>query len=195
MDPDVLLQGSIGLVFVWLMLGSLGVPLPEDAALLTAGVLVHRGVVSPELAVIVCYAGVVGGDVTLFFLARRHGMRLPFVKRVLPPERRLRIERAYHRYGGRLVFFARYIGGFRAAVFAMAGMHGMKPRRFIAFDAASASISVPFVITVGYFGSMHIERVLAGVATVRNYIALAALLVVLGLLARRHLHKPSDHVD
>jgi hypothetical protein len=48
-------------------------------------------------------------------------------------------------------------------------------------------------ITVGHSGRC-VERVLAGVATVRNYIALAALLVASSFRAR-HRHKPSDHVD
>lgn len=194
MDPE-LLQGSIVLVFLWLMLGALGVPLPEDVALLTAGVLVHHGAVAPAVAWLVCYAGVVGGDAVLFLLARRYGMRIPLVRRLLPPARHRRIADAYERYGGRLVFFARYIGGFRAAVFALAGMHGMRLRRFVGWDSASASMSVTLMIGLGYFGAMQIERVFQGVATARNYLALGALVVVVGLLGLRYVRRRRAGTD
>ena len=39
---ELLLHGSILLVFAWLAIGALGAPLPEDAALLAAGVLAFR---------------------------------------------------------------------------------------------------------------------------------------------------------
>lgn len=186
------LQGSIVLVFAWLVIGGLGVPLPEDAALLAAGVLIERGAVDPVLALAAVFAGVLGGDASLFFLARRLGPAAydrKSIRRVLPPERRARIEAAYRRRGGRLVFFARHVAGLRAAVFAMAGIHGMRPLRFLAWDAAAACLSIPFVVGLGYFGSKHIDRMRAGVASARHYVLLAGALAVLGYLAWRHVRK------
>ena len=196
MEQELIIHGSIVLVFVWLLLGSLGVPLPEDVALLAAGVLVHRGAVSPAVALIVAYVGVIAGDQILFFLARRYGTRLPLVNRLLPPARRHRLEEAYRRRGGRIVFFARYLGGFRAAVYVLAGIHKMRPRRFIAFDAAAAAISVPVMVGLGYAGALHLELVLEGVATARHYVILAVLVVVAGVIAWRYLREPrGDRVD
>ncbi|HEU4726840.1 MAG TPA: DedA family protein [Kofleriaceae bacterium] len=186
------LGGSIVLVFVWLVIGGLGVPLPEDAALLAAGVLIERGAIDPVLALVVVFAGVLGGDASLFFLARRLGPAAydrKVIRRVLPPERRARIESAYRRRGGRLVFFARHVAGLRAAVFAMAGIHGMRPMRFLAWDAAAACLSIPFVVGLGYFGARHVERMRAGLAAAHHYVLLAVALAVLGFLAWRHVRK------
>ena len=188
---DGVLQGSIGLVFLWLLIGGLGAPLPEDAALLAAGVLIERGAVSPIVAVIVVLVGVLVGDAILFFAARRLGPAAydkKLFQRVLPPARRAKIERAYEHYGGRLVFFARHVAGLRAAVFAMAGISGMHPRRFFLWDTAAACISIPFVISLGYFGARHIERMRAGIAHVHHYIVLAVALAVLGFITWRHVH-------
>ena len=124
------MHGSMALVFAWLLVGGLGVPLPEDAALLAAGVLIERGATNAVFAGAVVLFGVLLGDSILFFAARRLGPAAydrKLIRRVLPPERRAKIESAYQRYGGRLVFFARHVAGLRAAVFAMAGIHGMKP--------------------------------------------------------------------
>jgi membrane protein DedA with SNARE-associated domain len=191
MSEDAL-QGSIVLAFLWLVVGGLGVPLPEDAALLAAGALIERGAVDPVLAAALMFIGVLGGDAVLFLLARRLGPRAyerKAIQRILPPERRKRIEAAYDRYGGRLVFFARHVAGLRAAVFAMAGIHGMRPRRFFAWDAAAAAISIPFVMAVGYFGSRHITRMRAGVAAAEHYVLLIAAIGVLAYLSIRHVRK------
>jgi len=190
MSDDLLLHGSILLVFAWLAIGSLGAPLPEDAALLAAGVLIQRGAVHPLVAIAVVLVGVLGGDSLLFFLGRRLGpaaYERKLIQKALPPHRRAKIERAYEKYGGRLVFIARHVAGLRAAVFAMAGIHGMRPRRFLAWDAAAACISVPFVMGLGYFGAAHVDRMRAGIAEARHYVLLVAAIAILGFITWRHL--------
>jgi membrane protein DedA with SNARE-associated domain len=191
---DALLQGSIWLVFAWLLIGGIGAPLPEDAALLAAGVLIERGAVNPFVAVALVLVGVLVGDGVLFFAARRLGpaaYERKLFQRVLPPGRRAKVEHAYERYGGRLVFFARHVAGLRAAVFAMAGIHGMRPRRFFFFDTAAACISIPFVVSLGYFGARHIDRMRSGIAVVHHYILLVVALAVLGFITWRHVHMRS----
>src|ERR1041385_1979536 len=112
-----LLHGSILFVFAWLVIGSLGLPLPQDAALLAAGVLIQRGAVHPLVAALVVMVGVLGGDAVLFFAARRLGTAAydkKLFQKILPPAGRAKIEGAYARYGGRLVFIARPLAGLRA---------------------------------------------------------------------------------
>ena len=92
------------LVFAWLVLGGLGAPLPEDLALLATGVFVYQGHASPVIALGVVFIGVLGGDALLFLLARRLGPAAyehRVLGRLLPARRRVRLEQAYQRYGGR----------------------------------------------------------------------------------------------
>ncbi|HSD88640.1 MAG TPA: DedA family protein [Kofleriaceae bacterium] len=188
---EQLMNGSLLFVFAWLAIGGLGVPLPEDAAILAAGVLIEKGAASPILAVLVVALGVLGGDAVLFFAARRLGpaaYERKLFQRLLPPERRAKVDSAYDRYGGRLVFIARHVAGLRAAVFAMAGIHGMRPARFLLWDAAAAAISIPFVIGLGYYGARHVDKMRAGMAAVHHYILLASAILVLGFITWRHLH-------
>jgi membrane protein DedA with SNARE-associated domain len=186
---DLLLHGSMVLVFAWLVIGGLGLPLPEDVALLATGALIHYGSVAPAVALAVVYVGAITGDAMLFFLARRLGpaaYNRPVVRRLLPPARRLRIEDAYRKYGGRLIFFARHVAGLRAAAFTMAGIHGMQPRRFLFWDALAASISVPLVVGVGYLAAFHLDKVSAGVATARHYVV---LVLIIGLIGYMTVHQ------
>lgn len=191
MSDELLLQGSIVFVFAWLAIGSLGAPLPEDAALLAAGVLIERGATHWAVALLVAFVGVLGGDAMLFFLARRLGpaaYKRDLFQKILPPARREKIEHAYARYGGRLVFLARHVAGLRAAVFAMAGISGMAPRRFFFWDALAACISIPFVMGLGYFGARHVNRMRQGIAEVHHYFLLIAVIGILAFITYRHVH-------
>lgn len=183
---ELLEHGSILLIFAWLAIGGFGAPLPEDAALLAAGVLVERGAVNPVIAVLVVAIGVLGGDAMLFFAARKLGpaaYQKKLIQRALPPARRAKIERAYARYGGRLVFIARFVAGIRAGTFALAGIHGMQPRRFLLWDGVAACISIPLVMLLGYFGAAHLDDVRAALGAARAWLLGALVVSVLGAVA------------
>jgi len=49
------------------------------------------------------------------------------------------------------IFYARFLAGVRALIYLTAGSAGMTPRRFVIYDALGAVISVPLVVSVGYF--------------------------------------------
>jgi membrane protein DedA with SNARE-associated domain len=188
-----LLHGSLLVIFLWLAIGGLGMPAPEDLALIATGVLVHRGLVEAPEAIFVVAAGVLCGDTLLFTLAQRLGPRLydrRFFRRLLPPERRARIEAAFARHGGRLVFFARHVVGLRAAVFAMAAVHGMPLRRFLAWDALSACASVPLAVALGYFGSQHVDRVQHGLAMGRELVLIVLAIAALAYAGWRYINAP-----
>jgi membrane protein DedA with SNARE-associated domain len=187
----LLVHGSLLLVFAWLIVGGVGIPLPEDVAVIGAGVLAHRGEVHPLLALGVVVTGVLAGDAILFLTSRRLGtaaLDREGIRKLLPPERRAKIQRAYARHGGRLVFLARHVAGLRGAVFAMAGMNGMAPRRFFLWDSLAASISVPLVFGLGFLGSQHIDHIRAGVARTEHHVLFAAALLGLAYVTWRHLH-------
>ncbi len=178
----LLAHGSLGLLWVLLLVAGLGVPVPEDVVLLAAGVLSHRGGVDLPLSIAVCYAGVLGGDSFVYFSGRRLGSALlerRAFRRLLPDERRRRIEAMFERRGGLVVFVARHLAGIRAPVFALAGMHHMPFSRFLFWDALGACISVPVMILLGFVASAHVELVEHGVHTLGHWVfallALAAL--------------------
>lgn len=177
----LLAHGSLALALVWLLVGSIGLPLPEDIALLAIGALVFNGLAIPELAIPLAFLCVVGGDTLLFSFAKRWGPRAydrKLVARVITPARRERFERLYAHHGGKIVFVARHVAGFRAATFALAGIHGMPTARFLLWDGLGAAISVPLMLALGYFGASHLDLVRSGIAHVEHYVALVAIIVV-----------------
>ncbi|CAN5735338.1 hypothetical protein BH11MYX2_BH11MYX2_30370 [soil metagenome] len=187
---EALLQHGLGLCFIWLLVGSLGLPLPEDIALLAAGVLISRGDANVVLAFVVVFVGVLSGDIILFGAAKRLGPRAydkKFFQKLLPPARRQRFETLYAKHGGKVVFVARHVAGLRAATFVMAGIHQMEPKRFLFWDGLGAAISVPIIVTLGYLGSEHIELVREGIAHVQHYIIAAVVVVIAAFITYRQV--------
>jgi membrane protein DedA with SNARE-associated domain len=148
-----------GLLLVLVLCG-LGLPVPEELPLLTGGFLVYRGITQYPFTLVIAFVGVVAGDNSLFFLGRRFGTSvlryLEFVRpRTLP--RIERLKRFIDRHGNMAIFYARFLAGVRALIYLTAGSAGMTPRRFIAYDALGAAISVPLAVSIGYFFGDQID--------------------------------------
>ncbi|MHB8174055.1 MAG: DedA family protein, partial [Nitrospirota bacterium] len=60
-------------IFMFLMLTVFGFPFPEDAVLLLSGAVLSRGIIRTIPTLSVAYAGVVTGDMILYFIGRRYG--------------------------------------------------------------------------------------------------------------------------
>jgi len=99
--------------------------------------------------------GVLAGD-TFVFHVGREGVRgqsfvARHVRKMLNSHRREKLERWFSRHGSLTVFCGRFMPGLRSAVFALAGMSGMKYWRFILIDGFAALISVPTFVLIGYY--------------------------------------------
>jgi membrane protein DedA with SNARE-associated domain len=152
----------VGLFVVLLMCG-LGLPLPEDVALLAGGYLVHRGITRYPLTLLVSLVGVVAGDNSLFFLGRRFGTGLVRYFGISRPDSQLQIERIrgfMDRHGHRAIFYARFLAGLRALIYLTAGSFGVSPGRFLIYDFLGAVISVPVVVSLGYVFGGELEAVI-----------------------------------
>src|SRR5262245_66459407 len=67
---------SYGGLLIILLLASLGLPVPEEVPIVTAGILSHQGAMRWWLALPTCIAGVLGGDLILYVAGRSWGERV-----------------------------------------------------------------------------------------------------------------------
>ncbi|HEY6421249.1 MAG TPA: DedA family protein [Candidatus Binataceae bacterium] len=168
-------------LFVVLLLCGLGLPLPEDVALLAGGYMVHRGVTRYPITIVVALFGVVAGDNSLFFLGRRFGSGLVRYFGVARPGRQLQIERIkdfMRRHGHRAIFYARFLAGLRALIYLSAGSFGVRPPVFLFYDLAGAMISVPVVVSLGYLFGGQLETLVHYIGGFERLILMVALLSV-----------------
>ena len=169
-------------LFVVLMLCGLGLPIPEDVALLAGGYLVHRGITRYPITLAVSLVGVVTGDNSLFFLGRHFGSGLVRYFSIGRPGRKQQIERIegfMQRHGHRAIFYARFLAGLRALVYLSAGSFGVRPAVFLFYDLLGALISVPIVVTLGYIFGKQLEMLVKYIGGFDKLIVVVAVLSVL----------------
>jgi len=173
-------------LFTVLLLCGLGLPMPEDIALLAGGYLVHRGITRYPITLAVSLVGVVAGDNSLFFLGRRFGSGLVRYFGLARPESQAqirRIRRFMIRHGHRAIFYARFLAGLRAVVYLTAGSFGVTPVRFFIYDFLGAVISVPVVVSLGYVFGGQLETAIRYIGGFEHLIWIIALLslAILGM--------------
>jgi membrane protein DedA with SNARE-associated domain len=143
---------AYGLVFVALLLCGLGLPLPEDVILITAGYLAYSKAVTFNVMVLVGFVGILAGDSCIFFFGRRLGRNVKptsWVGKMVTLEKLQKVEQLFARWGQKIVMAARFMPGVRAGVYFAAGASGMSYARFILFDGVAACLSAPLFVYGG----------------------------------------------
>lgn len=175
-----------------LILCGLGLPVPEDIILVTAGLVAQEDGISWILTSVIMYFGVIAGDSIAFMIGRYFGMKFldrPWVLRFIPLAKRQKVESLFEQYGSRVYFVARFLPGLRAAVFCTAGAMRARYLRFLLFDGLAALISVPFFVWLGHelwgrFGD-DVGKLTGAISRAHSYslwIGVAAVAVVVGLV-------------
>ncbi len=180
-------SGSYLAIVLALLAGAVGVPIPEEVVLLTAGALAGRGVTRWWLSAIVCFFGVLLADTLLYFVARKLGnaaLTHRRFRKILPPHRREKLRQLFQTRGPWVILVARHIPGVRAASFALAGIDRYPFLRFIGWDAIGLASSGTIVFSLGYFFAAQLDRARQWVANVQGGLFVLVVLVILFFVAR-----------
>jgi membrane protein DedA with SNARE-associated domain len=172
-------------IFAVLLLGSLGVPIPEEMAIIAAAVLSHEGLARWWLALPVCLGGVLAGDLVLYWVGRHWGAEIlnwRVVRWVLTPTREQWLTAAYRRHALKTIVTARLVMGLRAAAFLTAGMARVPFWEFVVADAGTAALGVPVVFGLAYFFTEQLTAIAADAHRVERWLALMGLLGLLAVL-------------
>lgn len=183
-----------GIVLV-LLLGGLGVPLPEELPILAAGALAREAVIRWWIALPLCIVGVLVGDVVLYWAGRHWGERLlgwRVVRFVLTEARERRLLSAYRRHGLKIVVIARHVVGLRAAAFLTAGIARLPFWKFLLVDTAAACVGVPVSFGFAYFFTDQLRAVLDDIHRVERWLLLLGLLTLAGWVTLRVWRKSRE---
>jgi membrane protein DedA with SNARE-associated domain len=170
-----------GYGFIGLTVGleSLGVPLPGESVLIAAALYAgSSGQLNIVLVVLVTALGACLGDNGGYLIGRTLGLRLlaRYGTHVGLTERRLEIGHAlFRRYGGKVVFFGRFVGILRTFAALLAGANRMPWRTFLFCNLAGGCVwSATYGFAAWYLGDV-VRRM---VRPVGIGLAVAALVVV-----------------
>ncbi len=168
-------------LFILLILGGVGFPVPEDLVLLTCGALVAAGALDPLPSLLVVYSGMLASDFLLYNLGNRYGSHViekTRFRRLLPPGRLDAMKRKFDRWGVLVIMVGRHLAGLRAQIFLAAGIAGMPRLKFVAADAVSALITLSIMAGLGYKGAESARALSLGAARF-THIAIAAAVILL----------------
>ncbi len=172
-------------VYLVLLMASCGVPIPEEAPIVAAAVLSHYGLARWWLAVPVCYAGILSGDVILYWVGFHFGVRAlrwrP-VRFVLSVDREVQLAEAYRRHAVKTIFVARHMMGLRAAAFLTAGIARVGFWKFIAVDAVAALLGLPVSFGLAYFFTDQVTEILTDVHRAERWFGVAVAVVIAAAL-------------
>lgn len=183
--------GSYGIIFGILVACGLGFPLPEDIPLIATGYLIWDGTMKWAPALGITMLGVLVGDTILFYIGSKLGLRILESGKILKKSKVRRVRAYFRKYGDKLIFFARFVAGFRGAAFFLAGAMKVRYRRFVLYDGLAALVSVPVWIVLGYgighyFGD-DIASALRKLEHLKKGFSLAVLVIVVIVGVRIYL--------
>jgi len=184
-------------VFFTIIATGFGFPLPEEVPIIAGGCMVSAASSDPESTLFwwimlpMCIIAVVIGDGALYMIGRLWGVRLlelDWVKRkILPPEKKARIEKNFHEYGVGILLVARLLPGIRTPIFMMAGMIRLPLHRFLLADGIYAIPGVSAIFWLAYWFTDAFAGAFHKVEEYRPWIILGIVTIIVGVLAYKYL--------
>jgi membrane protein DedA with SNARE-associated domain len=166
-------------IFLLLILGGIGLPIPEDTTLILCGFLVTNGVIRPLPAFLVVYSGLLITDFSLYYIGKKYGRRIVTHKKfykIISAERLLKIEDKFRKWGVLIILLGRHVIGMRAQLLLVSGVMRMAPLKFLLADAVSAIFTIALWGGIGFIGGNSLQIIRKDITRIEH---LAILLIVI----------------
>ena len=158
LPTHILLTYGYLLLFAWVLVEQLGIPLPATPILLAAGALSAEGQLSFSLALLAGLTGSLVADTSWFYIGRRHGHIVLRLLCKLSMEPTICVRRTQDSFGRRrdlTLVIAKFVPGLATLAPPVAGQNGMSFGRFLFFDGIGATLWVGVLLTAGrFFGDL-----------------------------------------
>lgn len=179
---EFLIHHGHAVLFVWVLVEQLGVPVPAMPLLLAAGALAGTGYLNLFACLLFSVLGAVTSDSVWFQLGRHKGIKvLQLLCRIsLEPDSCVRrTEGIFSKQGARSLIVAKFIPGLGLVTPPLAGIFRMRFRRFLLFDAIGSALWASVFLALGFVFAGQIELVAARLASLGGWL----LVVLFGALA------------
>ncbi|SPE25234.1 Alkaline phosphatase, DedA family [Candidatus Sulfopaludibacter sp. SbA3] len=180
-------------IFALLMLGIVGLPVPDETLLTFCGFLVFKGRLSLALAFGTAFAGSACGITLSYTLGRTFGLALihRYGKYVRITEEHIKKAHAWFaRVGHWGLTFGYFIPGVRHFTAYAAGMSDVEPHQFVLFAYSGGILWVSAFLSLGYFLGERWEGVEKNIHHYMVWITIAGAIALVGYLVwRRRLAK------
>lgn len=185
--PPLVIYLSVGLI---IGLESVGIPLPGEIMLVSAGVAASQGLADPVLLGVFAASGAIVGDSVGYVIGRRYGRSLlDWLGRKFPkhlgPDKVAHAEEAFARWGAGAVFGGRFVALLRILAGPLAGVLGMPYARFLFANATGGAMWAGVVTTVAYVFGVVAEKWIKGFSWVGLAVTVAISVGIMFYMRRR----------
>ena len=187
-----LLRHGYSVLFAWVFVEQMGLPLPSAPLLLAAGALAGAGRLNLFWTVALAAVAALVSDVLWYEAGRRRGVKvLQFLCRIsLEPESCVRrTEDVFARHGARSLLVAKFVPGLNTAAPPLAGIFRMRLSRFLLFDSLGTVLWVSVFIGLGYLFSDQLERVADYALTLGKWLLVILLAALGGYVLWKYIHR------
>jgi len=158
LPTDILLTYGYLLLFAWVLVEQLGIPLPSTPVLLAAGALSVDGPFNFFLSLVIGVAAALVADSVWFFIGRSHGrqvLRLLCKLSLEPTTCVRRTQDSFGRRRGTMLMFAKFVPGLGILAPPVAGQNGMGFGQFLFYDGIGGALWVGALLAAGrFFGDL-----------------------------------------
>lgn len=155
-------QYGYGAIFFLLMLGVVGLPVPDETLLVYCGYLISRGVMQPHYAFLAALTGSWCGISLSYTIGRTAGLGVVhrFGKYLhLTGERMDKVHAWFDRVGHWALLIGYFIVGVRHLTAIVAGTSKLKFTQFMLFAWTGGVLWVATFLTIGYYLGENWERI------------------------------------
>jgi membrane protein DedA with SNARE-associated domain/rhodanese-related sulfurtransferase len=173
------------ILFLWVLVEMLGLPIPSVPVLLTAGTVSATHRINGPIALLAVLAACLIGDTFWFYLGRRYGhavlkmlCRFSFEASTCV----VRTERYFERRGAVTLLFAKFVPGLSTVAAPIAGQTGMPYPRFVLYDLGGSLVWALAYLLAGFFFGDIAQRSQAFFTLLGHFAVLIFFIMVFGLM-------------
>jgi membrane protein DedA with SNARE-associated domain/rhodanese-related sulfurtransferase len=173
------------ILFLWVLVEMLGLPIPSVPVLLTAGTVSATHRINGPIALFAVLAACLIGDTFWFYLGRRYGhavlkmlCRFSFEASTCV----VRTERYFERRGAVTLLFAKFVPGLSTVAAPIAGQTGMPYPRFVLYDLGGSTVWALAYLLGGFFFGDIAQRSQAFFTLLGHFAVLIFFVMVFGLM-------------
>ena len=180
-------------LFVLLMLGIVGLPIPDETLLVFSGYLIYKGTMNPATTWLFAFGGSICGITLSYTIGRTLGMGVVdrYGKYLHITEAKVdKMHKFFEGYGHWALTFGYYIAGVRHFTAIVAGMSKLQFPIFALFSWGGAALWVSTFLALGYFLGDKWEAAAENAHQILMYVAIAAVVAAIGYYFYRRKKRP-----